>query len=334
MLGLRKIAESLRSGPVAVEAPAAPAPAAPVPRPASREAVTTALGREYRLFFLCGHPKSGTNWIGAVLNLHPKINIRGEFRFETLRNAFDTLERHWWHVAHTDPARAVAEECFRESVRRIMGAVADRKPDAEWIGDRTPRVLRPLLAGAPHLYALRDPRDVLVSWAFQQIRELGGEFAVERFRPQIAPLHEAFKADPHHFAKHPERLLSAEPWVRALARRMRTHIGHDLEALRRIESGELDAPVHVVRYERLHADLEGERGAMYRFLGLDPAEAEAPSRATKTLPGFESEDPTSFFRKGATEDWKLYFTDEARRWFKQEAGGLLVELGYENNENW
>lgn len=298
------------------------------------ENVASVFGRDYRLFFVLGHPKSGTNWVGAVLNLHPKINVQGEFRFEALRNAFDTLERHWWHVAHEEPARSVAEECLRENVRRIMGAVAEKKPGAVWIGDRTPRGLRVLLSGAPHIYVQRDPRDVLVSLAHQQIREAGENFNVEAFKPALMPLHQAFAADLSYFQKHPHLLLSFEPWVRALVRRYRAHITKDLEARGDVRAGKIDARVLVVRYERLHSDFEGVRSEMYDFLGVDPAEAAGPSRETRTLPGFEKEDPASFFRRGAVADWKRYFTDDVRRWFKEEAGELLTVLDYEIDENW
>lgn len=328
MLQLKNIT-GLGRRPIAVESDAAPAPTA-----LGDSNIVRQDGREYRLFFLCGHPKSGTNWIGALLNLHPQINCRGEFRFEALRNAYDTMERHWWHVAHDEPVRSAAERCFRESVCRIMAAAASGKPGAMWIGDRTPRVLRPLISGAPHIYSLRDPRDVLVSWAHQEIREAGFFFSAEPHRTNLRHLHEEFTNDPQYFNRHPERLLENEAWVRALSRRYFRHVSMDLENLRKIESGELDAPVHIVRYESLHADLDRERSTLYRFLGLKPSEAEAPSRGTRTLPGFERVDPTSFFRKGAAGDWKNHFASDARRWFKEETGELLIELGYESDTNW
>lgn len=40
------------------------------------------------------------------------------------------------------------------------------------------------------------------------------------------------------------------------------------------------------------------------------------------------------FRSGRTGEWKKYFTDEHKRIFKDVAGGLLVKLGYEKDNNW
>jgi hypothetical protein len=292
-------------------------------------------GRDVRLFFLCGHPKSGTNWVGALLNLHPAIVCRGEFRFEALRHAFDALERHWWHVASETPVKAEAERCFRETVARLMiAAMRVHNPSASWVGDRTPRALAAYIPGAPQVYVLRDPRDVLVSWTFQELREGGPNIGAGPLAATTVPLREAFAANPAAFREHPERLLSSEGWVRFATRRYARHVAGDLEFIGRARAGEIDAPLHLVRYERLHADFDAERAALYQFLGLDPAEAAAPSGATRTLPGFETEDPTSFFRKGEPGDWRRYFTDDAKRWFKAEAGELPARLEYETGTDW
>jgi hypothetical protein len=40
------------------------------------------------------------------------------------------------------------------------------------------------------------------------------------------------------------------------------------------------------------------------------------------------------FRSGKTDGWKEYFTNEHKTLFKDVAGDLLVELGYETNNDW
>ena len=40
------------------------------------------------------------------------------------------------------------------------------------------------------------------------------------------------------------------------------------------------------------------------------------------------------FRSGKTGEWKKYFTEEHKRNFKDVAGDLLIELGYEKDNNW
>lgn len=43
---------------------------------------------------------------------------------------------------------------------------------------------------------------------------------------------------------------------------------------------------------------------------------------------------TATFQKGTIGNWKNYFSDEHKHAFKDIAGDLLIELGYENNNNW
>ena len=45
-------------------------------------------------------------------------------------------------------------------------------------------------------------------------------------------------------------------------------------------------------------------------------------------------DNSKFHRKGIAGDWKNYFSCESCEFFEQLEGRLLIELGYENDENW
>lgn len=46
------------------------------------------------------------------------------------------------------------------------------------------------------------------------------------------------------------------------------------------------------------------------------------------------EESASFLRKGIEGDWKNYFGEQEKRIFKDYTYNLLVELGYEENNNW
>lgn len=289
--------------------------------------------RTYQLFFICGHPRSGTTWTVAVLNQHPRIFTQGEFRFEALRNAHDQLTRWPWHVAHHEPVRTEAELAIRDSVRRIMGAISVHRPDAQWLGDKTPRGLRVLIPGAPHVLLVRDGRDVLVSRTFHELSSNGSMLADPLYGGRMQDLQRAFLADPDLFRREPHRLLSEEHWVKALARQWAGQMRHDL-AVAKVMRERGRTPLYELRYERMRHDAETERSNLYRFLGLDPAEAAPLDAANRSAPGFEAETPNSFYRKGVVGDWKAYFTDDARRWFKQAAGDQLVALGYERDDSW
>lgn len=282
------------------------------------------------VFFLCGHPRSGTHWMDNVIARHPHASMNGEFRFEALRNAYDDMTGKGWHACYHDPMKSEAERCFRESVRRIIASQRALKPSAVWLGDRTPRPFRVLLPGAPHFLILRDPRDVVVSLAHQEIKNAGFNYTAGKFEPELGEQRIAFNDNPDYFNEHPERLLgTSERFTRRLARRWRNHLRLDLEELRRVEQGEVLARVRVIRYERIHADPEGERAAMYRFLGLDPAKAEPLNDESLSKPGISNENPHNIYRKGKVGDWRRFFTPEVWAWFAEETGRLPAALGYE-----
>ena len=77
------------------------------------------------------------------------------------------------------------------------------------------------------------------------------------------------------------------------------------------------------------------------FLGADSGEEAArkcvEAASFEQLSGGRSkgeEDSSSFYRKGVAGDWRNHFTEEDRRVFKEEAGELLIRLGYERDLDW
>ncbi len=70
------------------------------------------------------------------------------------------------------------------------------------------------------------------------------------------------------------------------------------------------------------------RGIEREPWSASPERAAPVSRETKTLPGFEREDPQSFYRKGEVGDWRNHFSPDAERWFLDEAHGAMAMLGY------
>jgi sulfotransferase family protein len=293
----------------------------------------------HELFFVRGHPRSGTNWVGALLNLHPQVNCFGEFHFEDIRNAIDNLQSQPWQITAREPLKTVMDDCFEDMVRRSIMTLKSRKPGARWIGDRTPRGLRVFVEFAPYILIIRDGRDVLVSWTFHVLRMRPHVLDVvvpAELRGEFNGLYAKFQVDPEHFAKHPEELLTCEGWVRMVAGRWANWMKADQTSMQRIETQDRGArcKLLVVRYEELHADTEGGRRKMYEFLDLDPDEAAPLSGESRTAPGFEKEDPMSFWRHGQVGDWKKYSNDRFKGWFKESAGEVLAGLGYEKDGNW
>lgn len=294
-----------------------------------------AFGRQRKLFFITGHARSGTTWLGRVLMRHPRIHCDGEFHFEHLRQGFDRFQKHSWHRAQREPVRTAAESCFQDTVRLCLGACARPKPEATWIGDRTPRPLEVLLPGAPHITIIRDGRDVTVSVAIMEMNQGGGLFRDLQADPLLRRTRAKFLEDANHFKQHPHELLVSEPFVRAIASRWAVQAIDDVRMGEAIDAGVYEATTaQFVSYEKLHAETDAERERLYRFLDLDPEEAEPLTVESGSLPGLKAENHRSDKRKGVVGDWMNYFTDDAKRWFKEEAGEALVMLGYESDDTW
>lgn len=276
--------------------------------------------------------RSGTTWLASILNLHPRVWIGGEFHFELLARGMHRFMHEPWSLGSRMPLRNHARAALEGLISAAMTDAADgrlegvpgrdRWPDGpRWIGDRTPSIIEPLLPGARYFHITRDGRDVLVSWTFHQLA-MGGPFA-EPHRAALAPQREQFARDPAHFVRHPEALLTSEPWVREWARHWASFQRARAELQPALDAGTFPGRVCDVRYETLHDDTERERQRIYRFLDLDPAEAGPLRAADHTAPGFDREDPTSFYRRGVPGDWRRFVNGRWERWFADVAGAWL-----------
>lgn len=287
----------------------------------------------HQFFFLLGHVRSGTNWTCNLLNLHPAICCHGEYHFEYLRQGVEKFSRGPNGLGYTDAeVREAVEDWFQDFIKWSLVHQASRKPGARWVGDRTPRALEVLLPGTPHIVVVRDGRDVIVSRAHHVLR-LGGpwaESAKERMKADV----EAFRDNPDYFRENPERLFADIPWLTGLAVNWAEWVKGFRTVTEGMQSGETETPLLVVKYEDLHRDPEGERCRMYEFFGLNPEDARPLEEGVRTTPGFDREDPHDFFRHGVAGDWKDYATDSFRRVFKEQAGQALIDLGYEEDNDW
>lgn len=145
-------------------------------------------------FFVVGPPRSGTSLLSEALDAHPRLavlpetwafhllwRLRSSERFPSRRHALLFLDQVWRYLSWSEPlaASVVAEVSLRvidrppgprELVAAIGEEYARRRAAAAW-GEKTPvhalheEEVSALLPGARFLRLVRDPRDVVVSWA-------------------------------------------------------------------------------------------------------------------------------------------------------------------------
>ncbi len=311
------------------------------------------------VFFVVGHKKSGTTWLMKMLDAHPEILCGGEGRFfgrewrqeklkelqiqqqpaslyNSLANAEDLrlwIERSPWS-RHED-----AEEHLSNLTGLAVDYFLSRRlaqSGKKMIGDKSPlltpedvKEISTIYPGAKIIHIIRDGRDAAVSathhvWNFSNVG----------VNKKISAKREAYRQSPGEAL---EEGIFAGGQLRNAAREWGSRVG------RAAEDGAalLGESYAEVRYEDL---LEWPAAEMERLAGFLGARTDDEAvRGCVEAASFENlsegrkrgeEDETSFFRKGVAGDWKNVFTRRDRRVFKQEAGELLIRLGYERDSGW
>jgi len=320
--------------------------------------------RGMRVFFIVGRGRSGTTWLRSTLNSHPEILCWGEGRF--LERSFKWEDFEQSQLKNIPPSSLYG--AFLES--KYLKAWVDRsvwatgkdtdrhlvnltrlaidyflseqlsKTGKKIVGDKTPFVsaevveeMSVIYPEAKVIHIIRDGRDVAVSLIHHMWNNAKNEGGIYDLEPEelekrstyregsFLPLAESL------FTK--ERLISiATDWSTEIRKVMRD--GPTL----------LGSNYSEVRYEDLLERPTEEVRRLLEFLGADASE-EAAKRCVE-IAGFErksdrergQEDSSSRYRKGVVGDWKNVFTEENKHIFKEIAGDLLIELGYEEDGSW
>jgi hypothetical protein len=152
----------------------------------------------------------------------------------------------------------------------------------------------------------------------------------------VAAKREAYRRDPGELIEAGEGIFSGRS-LRRMAAEWAARVGRTAEE-GPVLLGERYAEV---RYEDLLERPHEEVRRLLEFLGAK-ADEETVRRCVEAA-SFErlskgrkrgEEDVTSFFRKGVAGDWRNVFTERDKEIFKEEAGELLIELGYETGREW
>ena len=272
-----------------------------------------------RYFGIRGCMKSGTNWAGNLLNLHPAISCTGEYHWERIVVPFeDNMAQRPMLKRHNAGERL--KNRMDRLIRETMLDLAN--PKAKWVGDRTPGEIEPcFLPDASYISMLRDGRDVLVSRAFHMLSrpERGNMF---RKDPIMAGLLPRFEKNPGYFLENPEQLLSSKKFIIDTANMWVRIVRSTLDTIQKHP----EIPVLLVRYESLHADTDRVRREMYEFLDCDPDLGKPLDE--KTEPNFAQENPTSLYRQGKVGGHRQYWNERVDEIFGEVANALLIELGY------
>ena len=308
------------------------------------------------IFFLIGRSKSGTSWLMRLLNFHPEILCRGEgmfFERNTSRSLLWALSRSeevqgwlarspWTRQAPDEGLESMLGAFVSQAMRQRLEGLRKRTGTKKIVGDKSPfksahtiKDIGSVCPGARVVHIIRDGRDVAVSSAhhrWNNATDVGGH---RNLTPDQVAKREAYRSDPSAFLATGESIF-AEVHVAEIARSWNESVGGTVE-----NAASLGGNYHELRYEDLLAEPVAEVRRLLEFLGADSGEKVArecvEAASFEQLSGGRAhgeEDSSSFYRKGIAGDWKNHFTEEDKRVFKEEAGKLLIRLGYEKNLDW
>ena len=272
-------------------------------------------------FFLTGAPKSGTTWLGKLLDAHPEISCRGEAcvhhfgqrLVEAAKSYNDLLAQRKAVITDSNDYPPMKWEevlaLMRAFIERRLQAIADpEKPGLRLLGEKDPehgmhlKVLGDLFPEAKVLHIIRDGRAVFVSAWHHNVRSQ----------------YEHLKT--HDFDDFLE--ITAKEWSGRVQRA-------------RSEGKALGDRYFELRYEDLVAEPEAWAAKVLAFLGA--ASDEATVKACVEAASFEKlsqgrkageEDKSSFFRKGLPDAWREELSPAQIKRFAQLAGPTLQMLGY------
>jgi hypothetical protein len=245
-------------------------------------------------------PKSGTHLLSQVLLAFPKLGLAVD------RGMGPVLT----FVRQTGRQRPI-EELLRELQSLNPGDVGFGHVIA------APEILAGWKQeGVAHFFMIRDPRDVVISHAFYI-----GDKAVQNVH------HEYYRSLPTLDDKIRASILGRPEWegdFPDICGRYKNYLGW-------LRSDE----VCILRYEDF---INARQASLAKVL----ARAEEKGfllrlgRKQGLAVLFEAIDPQrSFtFRGGRVGDWRSHFTDEHKGLFKEVAGDLLIQLGYEQDHSW
>jgi hypothetical protein len=325
-------------------------------------------------FFVVGQAKSGTGWLKKMLDSHPEVMCKGEGRFfgrdsrmedlvdmqvgramrkkiapGSLYNAIAEseylrlwIERSVW-TRKEDP-----EEHLNELTRLAIDHFLTNqlsKTKKRVVGDKTPlsgpehvKEIATIYPEAKVVHIIRDGRDQAISLMHHLWNKAADRGGVYELEPAELAKRAAFYEDRDAFLGSGEGLFTEERLRSAIAswrENVSGAIRHGPELL-----GENYTEVG---YEDLLDRPLEEAGRLFAFLGAKTGEKVVQrcveSASFEALSGRErgTEDYTLDWRKhrkGVAGDWKNVFTERDKEIFKEEAGELLVELGYEENQDW
>jgi len=244
-------------------------------------------------------PKSGSHLIIQVLQGLTKI---GPF----VNPGFPPVNR-------TEDNRQISDE----GILKVLSQMRPGDIGYGYIASKKIFVQALTRPGMASVFVYRDPRDMIVSHVF---------YATEMF-----PDHGMHRYYTENLSTMEERINAAIGGV--------TESGFELKSVRARYDAYKDwlaqSEILCIRFEDLRLDQDNTFNRILDFLEEKGFQTKITRQhAVEILGEVITPQKSGTFRKGKPGIWREHFTQKNVDFFKQSTGDLLVELGYEQNDDW
>jgi LPS sulfotransferase NodH len=297
-------------------------------------------------FFIFGHARSGTTLLMRLVRLHPDVHCSYQAHFFTrqplLKSLVDTPEAEDWLARKSNRwnegrdlsplvLRAAADFIMeREAAREGKRVVGDKSPSSTIHGQAV-RDMHSIYPDAKLIYIVRDGRDVLISERFRNLVEES-----KFLKAEDQHIIEELRKDQTPFTNG-ARSIFTESVIQRVASGWVKNLQETDDEGRRLFGENYCS----LRYEDLLAQPFSEMQRLWEFLGVraEPSlektiVAEMSSNPDEEWQAKRNEDIASFLPKGQAGNWQRLFTARDKSIFKEVAGEMLIQWGYEKDRNW
>jgi hypothetical protein len=290
-------------------------------------------------FFVLGHARSGTSFLGRLIRLHPRVHCEWQTQFFSDRGPIPYFTspsfRHWlrhpsnkW-VAGWDPTPALLRVCLdtileREARRVGKDIVGDKSPNEN--GATAVHWLAALYPEARVIYIVRDGRDTILSKRVQAFIDQPDSLGRADRR-----MRQAFLADPRGFSGG-RRSMFSSGWLENAARGWSESVSGSVAAGKELYRDRFET----VRYEDLLQDPLAPLRRLWAFLGAEPdlpsleAAVRQHAHENPEAEWHQSSGPETVRQlpRGVKGGWRDFFTPEDAARFERAAHDTLAAFGY------
>jgi hypothetical protein len=272
------------------------------------------------IIWLASYPKSGNTWVRAFLH-HLFANADKPLALSDTRGgevSASGASLHWYQMLDKRPSTSWTSQEVAAMRPKVQKMIAASRQGSVFCKTHLPLLMihgvptidMSVTAGA--VYIVRDPRDVVVSFA--DFHGIAIDAAITSLATENleVPANERQASEPLSGWSQHVASWTARP----------------------------SPAIHVMRYEDLHSDPQGAFARLTAFLRLDASPeriaraAEHSSfrslRALEDQHGFDERSPSQerFFRKGVAGGWRDTLTPEQAGRIEADHGEQMARFGY------